>query len=231
MLREARTPRLAQRLQRLPGPALGPPVPLRHHLGVEHRVQGQVAQDLADQGLPLGGHRLLPPVAYLGCSGADGRTQMAGEDRGLLQQADHRTPDPVRLGGTVGDRPMRPAQRLEVLVAATGQMGADRHRARVGDQAAAGPEHVDQRSPGPAVAVGEGMDVLEPGVGHRGLDQGPLRAARVHVVHEVVHQLADGVGGWRDEIRLRRGRVQIAAPRRDPPKTSATPEFRRVYAV
>lgn len=76
---------------------------------------------------------------------------------------------------------------------------------------------MDQRAPGAAVAVGEGVDGLELGVRQRGLHE-----RRVGVAGEVVEQIGeqrlDPLGWRRDERRA--ARVVGAAPR----SNSADPE-------
>ena len=77
-----------------------------------------------------------------------------------------------RAVGVVGFREVAEAgESSDVGVGPVGQDEADRRDEGRGE-AAASQHDLDERSPGPAVAVGEGVDRRELGVGERGRDEG-----------------------------------------------------------
>lgn len=148
---------------------------------VDERADARVGAWIAQLAEPVAAQRLQPLGKRLGLvdAGADGRGEELGPVRGVVEAEG--------------------AQAAHVGVPAGGEHEADRRHDRRRDAAAA-VDDVDQAAPDAPVAVGEGVDRLELGVGDRCLERRGEVVA-VQECDEVGEQIVDFLRGRWDELR------------------------------
>ncbi len=173
---------------------------------------------------PLRTHRLDPIRQGFGLfDGNRGRL-----DKGVQPPVDGR----IGLGATRGRRVAKRGETFDVAIAQGGQYKTDRNDRTVG-QAATGQHGVNERTPDPAIPVGERVNRLELGMDHRRLDQGRMRGT-VQIGNEIGDQATDPLRVRRDEGSADRGgpargadpvldRTQTMMPRLVAEATGAAP--------